>query len=331
MSAASFMAMLTPELSLTEGAVYAYLVYRANGRRFCWPKVTTMASELRTTRATVMRATARLVELGLIRVERKRQRQANHYFILDPDGRLYGEGPVAPAPVERKARGAQLSGGITSRPHAEAAPAEVSELDLMPDRWWEPPAPSEVAQEAPREVAPAIPLVKDSRKEKRGTPSPAPSPVQKNNLPSPAHTSARAKVAHAVGVEDVKAILDRWKERAAGTSLPCPSALGPGLARAIAGGIRACGTAALLEAVDLVAASEFCRGESRGGSGWRASLSWVVLPANCEKVLAGNYSPKPKASWLERMFPDDPEEEGEKIAPILTGKYAQTFMLEAQP
>lgn len=90
---AIMVALGTPGLTHAEARVFAYYVGRANGARVCWPKVSETGAALGQTPArTVMAANRKLAALGLIRIQR-RYKDTNNYFILDPEGRLYGEGP----------------------------------------------------------------------------------------------------------------------------------------------------------------------------------------------------------------------------------------------
>src|SRR3954451_24647412 len=78
-----------PDLNQTDRNVYAYLVYRANGARLCWKRMDEIQADLKIgTRRTVCNSTRKLKAKGLIEI-RHRQRDSNHYRILDPDGRLY--------------------------------------------------------------------------------------------------------------------------------------------------------------------------------------------------------------------------------------------------
>jgi DNA-binding MarR family transcriptional regulator len=104
MSLAMMMALTEPGLTASEHVVYAYLVGRANGAHLCWPKVEDMAPAVNLEQRTVMKATAKLAKMGLIRIEsRKRERLPNHYHILDPGGRLYqGTPPHSPQPAREE-------------------------------------------------------------------------------------------------------------------------------------------------------------------------------------------------------------------------------------
>lgn len=78
-------ALMDPDLTPNETRVYAYLLFRANGARVCWPPVPEIAENLHMSVRVVMSATARLRDLGRIRVER-RYKDANNYFIIDVPG-----------------------------------------------------------------------------------------------------------------------------------------------------------------------------------------------------------------------------------------------------
>lgn len=88
-------ALGTPGLTHAEARVYAYYVGRANGARLCWPGIDETSRDLDDMPGrTIMAANRRLVELGRLRVER-RYKDTSHYFILDPDGRIFGEQKVS--------------------------------------------------------------------------------------------------------------------------------------------------------------------------------------------------------------------------------------------
>jgi len=95
-TSAAYAAMLAmtspdPDLNVTDRAIYAWLVWRANGDRICWKGIAEIMAEVNVgTRHTVHRALRKLKDKGLIGSKRA-LRQVNHYAILDPDGRLYGQ------------------------------------------------------------------------------------------------------------------------------------------------------------------------------------------------------------------------------------------------
>lgn len=87
-------ALGTPGLTHAEARLFAYYVGRANGQRFCWPEVSETSADLDSMPArTILHAHKELVRKGRLRIKR-RYKDSNHYFILDPDGRLYGGEPT---------------------------------------------------------------------------------------------------------------------------------------------------------------------------------------------------------------------------------------------
>jgi len=88
-------ALTTPGLSHVERNVYAYYVGRARAR-LCWPSGEETQTDLGIkTRATLAAANGELVKRGLIAIKR-RFRDTNHYWILDPGGLLYGLDQAVP-------------------------------------------------------------------------------------------------------------------------------------------------------------------------------------------------------------------------------------------
>lgn len=87
-------AMLHPDLKPNEARLYAYLTFRANGERVTWPSVPEMEAQCHMERATVLRATKRLAELGLIAI-RRRPHLCNKYEIIVVDERRPDFAPVS--------------------------------------------------------------------------------------------------------------------------------------------------------------------------------------------------------------------------------------------
>jgi hypothetical protein len=83
-------ALMTPDLTPSEGKVYAFMVGKANSARTLWPSLEDMHQDLDMPIRTIMGATRKLAGKGLIRIkQRKRDHLSNDYFILDPGERLW--------------------------------------------------------------------------------------------------------------------------------------------------------------------------------------------------------------------------------------------------
>lgn len=83
-------ALGVPGLTHAEARLFAYYVGRANGARMCWPLIEETSADLDDMpQRTIMRGNRGLEAKGRLRIER-RYKDSSHYFILDPDGRVFG-------------------------------------------------------------------------------------------------------------------------------------------------------------------------------------------------------------------------------------------------
>jgi Helix-turn-helix domain len=78
-------ALMAPGLTPNASRVYAYLVFRANGARVCWPRVDEIAADLHMSERNVMVATKALKAAGFIAMT-KRYKDTNNYHIPDTPG-----------------------------------------------------------------------------------------------------------------------------------------------------------------------------------------------------------------------------------------------------
>lgn len=123
-------ALMDPELTPNESRVYAYLLFRANGARVCWPAVPEIAENLNMSPRAVMSATKRLRDLGRIAVSR-RYKDANNYQMCDvpglhdrpnfKNGEPLPHTEAAPEPAPQK-----------TAPIAPDAPPSPAETDPLP-------------------------------------------------------------------------------------------------------------------------------------------------------------------------------------------------------
>lgn len=78
-------ALMAPDLTSNESRVWAYLLFRANGAKVCWPPVPEIAANLHMSTRRVMSATKTLQRTGRIKVT-TRYKDTNNYFMLDVAG-----------------------------------------------------------------------------------------------------------------------------------------------------------------------------------------------------------------------------------------------------
>lgn len=91
-------ALITRGLSLSERAIYVYIVGRGNGAHLCWPSVQDIMDDLEISRRTALNGTKKLASLGLLRIQR-RYKDTNNYFVLDRPG-MY-DTPAYPSSANR--------------------------------------------------------------------------------------------------------------------------------------------------------------------------------------------------------------------------------------
>ena len=172
MSYAMMQALKAPGLPRqTTRVLYAYLVGRANGARVTWPSNEEIMADLNiATRQTVSTEVHELQNRGLIRIQRK-MRVANHYHILDPDGRLYGDQKPQSDVVHSRHQGngklstddGELSPDVAPALHQRGSPQATSDVapalhpDVAPARQEE--SSKKVVQESSksREAPPPVP------------------------------------------------------------------------------------------------------------------------------------------------------------------------------
>jgi Helix-turn-helix domain len=274
-------AMLRKDLTPHESRVYAYLVFRANGKRICWPSVKGMMADLDAGRRTIMSATAKLRELGLIRVKR-RHHDMNVYYVTEQPGE--NEKPVftsgGPAVNDTWDGPDDFREGAETGTDGASIGAETTTANVQ-----EPPPP-EVPRRAPESVQ------QESNKKPTRQDTPLPPTLSGIDWDAPEQAPGTdlvpaAPPPPAFAPSDVFAA---WNTVAAERGLAPAKVINERRLRQLSCRIRETGIDTVMRAIAAVRDSSFCCGDN--DRGWRADIDFLLQPKSFVRLIEGFYSDK---------------------------------------
>ena len=239
------------ELSTTAKFVWSYLRDRAkDGTRSFWDPLEAIADDLGLSLRAVKRATAELVERGVIARQRQGFGEANAYQILEPS-----KAAEQPQNIENSSVGPKMAPLDPVGP--KMAPTGLSQ--------WGHKRPLSGATGGPNESV--FKLVPHTDQTQR-------------TLPLGSSSESPTRV-----VPDIDLVVDAWKAMAKRAGLPVPREVTKSRRTALIARLKDQGLKQILAAIERIERSDFCR----GSRGWKADIDFLLQSDSVTKVLEGKY------------------------------------------
>lgn len=262
-----------PDLNSTDRAIFAEMVYRANGDAVCYKPVEHFMQALRIgTRQTVSASTRKLSGKGYISIKR-RYHDSNHYEIKDPDGYLYA--------------GWQPSHGKNSDHVSETIDVKNSD---------------HVAPDTGKEIRPSD--VKNSdhvaQIDVKKTDQESVLPRDKKDSKKESKEVARAREAPP---DECRTVFEAWNRMTLDRGLQPARSLTDRRRARLRERLREHGLATILEAIDRIGASAFCRGANNRR--WKADFDFLIQSESLTRALEGRYDDRPEVKSVHQQLREE--------------------------